>query len=91
MIMINYSFLASLGSEKDNKVIIGVIGVGIFFSLMISSFWSSLSLILPKQAVPVMFGICIAVQNLFLAGFPLIFQKSMKKGITKLIKTLYIY
>lgn len=73
-ITLNYLMMANFGTDADERVVVGVVGVGIFYSIVTATFWSSFSLILPQQAVTVMFGIAISLQNLFLAVLPPVFS-----------------
>lgn len=73
-ITLNYLMMASFGTDGDERVVVGVVGVGIFYSILTATFWSSFSLILPQQAVTVMFGIAISTQNFFLAVLPPVFS-----------------
>lgn len=79
LITVNYTFLSFLGTEKDERVVFGVIGVGVFFSLLTATFWSSFSLLLPKQAVAVLFGFAITSQNLLLSLLPPVFSYFTKE------------
>lgn len=79
IVILAYGFLSTLGSNGDEKVLIGIIGISTFQTLLVSSFWSSFSLILPKQAITVMFGLVITIQNIFLALFPPIFSYLSKE------------
>lgn len=73
VIIANFTFMTILG-ENDKRAAIGAAGVGVFFSMLVSSFWSSFTLSLPKQAVSVLFALCIAGQNLMLAILPPLFS-----------------
>lgn len=72
--VVSYGLMATLADDANNLAVLALVGCSAFFSILNSGFWGSFALTLPKAACGPMFGICLAIQNIFLAIFPPIFS-----------------
>jgi hypothetical protein len=75
-VLISASFfnLISLETEpKEWKVWMSLAGISLYFAMFGAAIWSSLALVVPRQAVTVVFGIGMTAINSLFVIFPLVF------------------
>lgn len=83
----SYFYLETLPNEPSTKVTISIIMIGVFFSLYSSVIWTSMALVVPKQATSVALGIATTIQNILMTTLPIVFGAINKSRTPKAYNT----